>query len=442
MRNFRKIVLMLAVLIGMETIMGFLLEPVTYQHTLNRELKYMKEQGWEPDMVLLGDSMVACGLVPGAMEETLGGEFCVLNAATGSQQVWGSYYYLKDLMELYDLRCVVMGVDQWAFTEQEKSIKRDLIVLDRIKNPWIKMQYISNIFEPAEYPYLLKSYANREEFEKILVHAGEKLTREYLFGKKLNLAKSDLERGHTSNGTGMGEEMVGINRLDAFTADSVDQRAIEYLDQIVRLCSDKNVKLYLIGMPTTSASVYATDTYEEFWNFFEEYAQRKEISFWDMNLLKDRMEVIPDGMMFDTVHVGSPGDRFLSRKMGELLCMDLQGRNVSDAFWTFSEWKRNQKGIVGCDLFTEEIPQKKDRLMRAVSLQSDGIVPEYEFWISDGKNSGEWTKLQEYGVGDTCVVPGEYFENDVRMKVCVREKGSNVPYEKCCVRTRDLDMGE
>lgn len=442
MRNFKKIVLMFVVLICMEGLAGFLLEPVTYQHSLDRELEYMEKQGWFPDMVLLGDSMVLCGLVPEAMEETMEGELCVLNAATGSQQVWGSYYYLEDLAEQYELKYVILGVDQWAFTQQEQSIKRDLIVLDRIKSFPVKIRYVSSIFEPAEYPYLLKSYANREEFENIPLHVKEKLTSEYLFGKVQCETKAELSRGHVSNGPGMGEEMVGIQELDPFTEQTVDQRAVKYLDKIVELCKSKGVKLYLVSMPVTSPAVYATETYGEFWSFFTKYAEENDVSFWDMNMLKDRKEVIPDGMMYDNVHIGEPGDWAVSRKMGELLSMDMSGENVQAEFWTFPEWKKSLTGIIGCDFSTEEIPQKKDRRMKAFSIQADGVIPEYEFWVSTDGKDGEWIKLQEYGTEDSCVVPGQYFEQDVWMKVCCREKGGDVSAQKSCVRMRSPEMGE
>lgn len=442
MRSFKKIVLIIIVLLCMEWIMAFLLEPVTYQRTLDRELKYMERQGWNPNMVLFGDSMISCGLVPGAMEEVLGEDFCVLNAATGSQQVWGSYYYLEDLLDQYELRCVVMGIDQWAFTQQEKSIKRDLIVLDRIKSPWIRMKYVSAVFAPAEYPYLLKSYANREEIENIPKHLEQKLTKAYLFGERLNAEKSELERGHTSNGVGMGEEKVGINELDSFQKDSIDQRAVQYLDKIVDLCRKNGVKLYLISMPVTSPSVFATETYEDFWSFFETYAQQQGISFWDMNMLKDRETVIPDEMMSDTVHVGSPGDLSVSRKAGELLKMDMEGMSVDKAFWKYPEWEEQLPGIVGCDFSTEAVADSDDRVMTAISLQPDGVIPEYEFWISTDGPENNWIRLREYGVSNSCVIPGEYFQKDIWMKVCCREQGNDAPYEKSCWRKRSIDMGD
>lgn len=439
MRSFKKIILMAVILLCMEGIMSFLLEPVTYQHTLDRELKYMEQQGWNPNVVLLGDSMVACGLVPGAMEEALGEDFCVLNAATGSQQVWGSYYYLEDLMNQYELKCVVMGVDQWAFTQQEKSIKRDLIVLDRIKSPRIRMKYVSAVFQPAEYPYLLKSYANREEIRNIPEHLRQKLTKEYLFGKRMTAERAELERGHTSNGAGMGEEKVGINELDPFHKDSIDQRAVQYLDKIVDLCRKKGVRLYLVSMPVTSPSVFATETYEDFWSFFESYAQQKDILFWDMNMLKDRDVVIPDGMMWDTVHVGSPGDLSVSRKFGEALKLDFEGKDTKHFFWTYSEWRDELSGIVGCDFYTEPVMDSEDRILTAVSLHPDHVIPEYEIWISTEGPDDNWIRLQEYSTSDSCVIPGGYFKKDVWMKVHCRERGSDAVYEKSCWRKRSAE---
>lgn len=443
MRNFKKILLMAVILVCMESVMGFMLEPVTFQHSLERELNYMEKQGWVPDMVFLGDSRMACGISPGAVEEALGEEFCVLNAATGSQQIWGSYYYLKDLLNQYELKCVVMGVDQWAFTRQEKSVQKDLIVLDRIKNLRIKWEYVRDVFEPEEYPYLLKSYAYRGEFSNIWANLKKKLNREYLFGTIQNASKKDLNRGHTSNGTGMGEDRVGIIELSPFNDGELDPQALEYLDKVVDLCRERGVSLYLVSMPVTTPTVYATETYDNFYDFFKKYANKNKISFWDMNLLRDRKEVIPDGMMFDMEHIGSPQEVQVSRKIGELLKEDMESGNPKEAFFaSVAEWKESLNGIVGCDFSTESLEGGTGRRITAKSLQADGVVPEYEFWISSDGKDGEWILLQNYSGEDSCIVPGKYFEKDVWMKVCCRKKGSRVPYEKCCKRLRSANEGD
>lgn len=433
MRNFKKIVLMIAILVGMELLAEFLLVPGTYQQSLDRELKELNKQGISPDVVILGDSTVVYGLSPIHMEETIGADVCVLNAGTSSQTVWGSYYYLKDLLQEYPkIEYVVLGVDYWAYAEIEKSIKKDLLVLDRVKNPFIKGEYVFEIFQPEEYPYLLKSYASRDGIANIGENVKQKLLPE---------KEKHATRGHHSIGPGMGEEKVGMQQTGKFDAESRDVRALQYLDRIDEFCRNKGIKLYLVSMPLTSTAVYESASYEEFWQYFREYADRKKINFWDLNILKNRYEVIPDGMMADIGHVGDPGYVNVSRKLGELIKTDMEGKSVENAFYpSVREWEDSLTGIIGCDFYTEAMEGTKNRRMQAKSLHSRGVTPEYEFWISvDGEDS--WMKIQEYGVGESCVIPGDYFEEDVWMKICCRKKGSTVPYEKNCVKMREAAMG-
>ena len=433
---------MSVVLIGMEAVLSFALEPVTYQHTLEQEMKGLEMRGVTPNIVVLGDSTALYGLAPVNMEETLGDQFCVLNAATASQQVWGSYYYLKDLLQKYEkIRYVVLGIDYWAYAETDISIKKELLILDRIKDPKIKLEYVGNIFKPEEYPYLMKSYANRDQIGNMGNNLRQKLSWGYLFGNKNDVSQSEMTRGHSVIGPGMGAKSVGIQELGEFEMADMDPMALEYLDKIRKLCVQKGVKLYLMGMPLTSATVYASESYDGFYAYFHDYAKQHQIQYWDFNLLKDRFEVMPDELMADIGHPGAPGYQQLSRKLGTLLRKDMAGKSVEYEFYSnVSMWRKSLSGIIGCDLYTESIAGTKDRTLNGFSLAADGIEVEYEFWISvDGKN-GNWIKLQEYGKGKECIVPGKYFEEDLWMKVCCRQKGRTSSYEKCCVRMRSSDM--
>ncbi|MDO4332433.1 MAG: hypothetical protein Q4C58_07045 [Eubacteriales bacterium] len=433
MRNFKKIVLMVAVLLGMELLAEFLLVPVTYQRSLDRELEALEKQGTSPNVVILGDSTVVYGLAPLRMEEAMGTDVCVVNAGTSSQTVWGSYYYLKDLRREYpEIKYVVLGVDYWAYADIEKSIKKELLVLDRVKNPFIKGEYVLEIFRPEEYPYLLKSYA----FRNGIANIGENV-KEKLLPQKTQF----VTRGHRSIGPGMGEERVGMQQIGQFDMESINPRAVQYLDRIYEFCKKENIKLYLVSMPLTSTAVYESASYEAFWQYFREYADRKQVTFWDMNILKDRYEVIPDGMMADIGHAGDPGYVNISRKLGELLKTDMEGESVEEEFYpSVQAWENSQTGIIGCDFYTEAVDGTKNRRIQAESLQSEGVIPEYEFWISVG-GEDNWVKMQEYGKGDSCVIPGYYFEKDVWMKICCRKKGSAVLYEKSCVKMREAAMG-
>lgn len=439
MRNFKKILLMIVILIGMEFAASFLLEPISFENTMELEFKALNRQNFNPNMLLLGDSMVVCGLDPDEMETMLGEDVTVLNAATVSQQVWGSYYYLKDLLEQYDVDYVVLGMGYWAYIKEEKAIKSEMIVLNRIKNPLIQLEYCLNILEPKEYPYIFKSYINRDMITNIPENIRQKLKRDY-WVRSENLP---FTRGHRLFGDGMEESKIGIEKLSDVEDLAFSLQAQEYLDKIYELCREKEVKLYLLSMPMPSVAVYASPSYTDFHDYVQEYASERNIPYWDMNLLKDRYEVIPDVLMSDMHHVSSEGCGAVSQKLGALLRKDINGESVEDEFYSsVQEWKDSVHGIVGCDFHTEPLEGTADRVMIGESIHSEDVEVEYAFLISTESEDGSWTKLQDYGVAEECVIPGEYFAQDVWMKVLVREKGNPDAGERSCVRHREANMGD
>lgn len=442
MRSVRRFTLMAVILICVELAAEFLLVPVTYQYSFERQLEALEQQDCYPDMVFLGDSMTIHSIVPSVIDENLDGEVCSINAGTSWQKVWGSYYYLKDLMQQYDFQYVILGVGYWGYVKEGRSVRRELLVMDRIRDFGIKMEYCTSIFEPEEYPYLLKSYANRDEITGIRQTVKRKLTAEYLLKQVELVPKEQMERGHVSFGAGQGEAGIGIERLGDFN-ESLDPLAEEYLSKIYELCEQKNAKLYLIGMPVESTQVYASESYQDYYDFFQRFAEVHDVSFWDLNLLTDRDSVIPDALMGDTDHVGSPGDQQVSRKVGELLNQDLHGISVASEFYPSVEaWRATKKGILACDLSTEAIGYTKARTIKAESIQEEGLTTEFEFWISTQGEDGPWEKLQDYGVGSECDVPAEYFEQKVWMKVNCRRTGSQEAYERCRIRSREPNTGD
>lgn len=96
-REIAKHVIHLAVFILIfilvEKFLTFLLEPVTYRMTLDREIRKSRKQGKEIGMILIGDSMIRARLDPRVFDSTLESGRITLNAGTSSQSLEGSFYF-------------------------------------------------------------------------------------------------------------------------------------------------------------------------------------------------------------------------------------------------------------------------------------------------------------------------------------------------------------
>lgn len=429
MRNFRKVLVFIAVALVYEAVFGFLLEPVTYEHFLKIELKKDAGRQRKPDMIFIGDSGVEMAFVPSVIEGKLEDVNCVLNAGTGSQMIWGSYYYLKDLLRKYDIKYAVVGIDYSFFMEQEERVpKRDLVVLSRIDSLAIKAEYARNYLRGEEYLHLLKSYANKENLGNMIENVKVKLSPNYHAGIDDREGSYYKERGYVHS-TAKGELGTGIYGPFTWDARRISGEAVSYLDRIVELCREEGVGLYLTVTPVAFSSLYDTDTYQEMFDYFQDYSKQKGIFFCDLNLMKDRVQILPDSMMSDGTHVGGDGSILCSNFYGEVLKAEMEGRDTSGFFYrSVEEMRRDIKGIIACDFWTESYGENGDRRINARSIHEEGLIPEYEYWICE--EGSQWLKLQEYGENEQYILPAQYLDGKVTIRINCRRKGESVEWER------------
>lgn len=434
MRSFKKILLMLLILLGMESILGSLLEPVTYANYLEQDLKQMKAAGEQPDVVLLGDSRIYRSFVPAVFDEKFdGGAHCTINTGSGSQSMRGTFFYLKDLLKRYPIKYAIVGLTYTAFqTVDHPSIQSDLVVLDRIKDPAVKLAYISNAMSAKELPYLLKSYRYRGKIAGIPENVRTKLSEEYRQGIDTRPGEHYEDRGYVWSESGFREGETGMPSPDPMQWEEaeLDQEAIVWLDRIRELCRQQGAELIFVTGPTTLSTIYSVREYEKSYVFFREYAARWGVPYFELNLLKDRKRLLPDVMMRDSDHVCGAGAEQISALFCDILNAYLAGKDTSAYFYaSVEEMKQDIHAVVACDFHTEEIAGSQDRNWYAVSLQQEDEKAEYEFLIATGMEEKNWEVLQPYSRQSQCRIPGEKLCSPVWLRVNARLEGSNVSWE-------------
>lgn len=435
----KKVLLLLVTVIAFEAVLSFLLEPVTYQHFLEIELEQDEKEGRMPDTVVIGNSSVEMAFIPSVLEAGIQDADCVLNAATGSQMIWGSYYYLKDLFNSYDIKSVTVGIDYSGFVRQAARVpKRDLVVMDRIQSPGIKAEYIWKHLEAEEYPLLLTSYRYRDQIGSIGENVQAKLARDYRQGIDTRKGTYYQERGFIHS-TAKGELHTGIYGYQEVDMEQMSAEAVEYLDKIVELCEENNAQLYLVVPPIAFTGIYSSQTYQSCVDYFTAYAQEKGVTFWDLNLIKDRQTVLPDAMLSDGDHLGEEGAVICSSFYSELVEAKRAGKDTAPYFYaSVEEMKADIHGIVECNVKSEPYGKNGDRMLEAQSIHGKDCTPEYEFWVREA--GSEWIRLQEYGEGTECLVPAKYLEEGVYFQINCRRAGSDAKWESRTQVYREPDM--
>lgn len=421
MNNFKKIVILFLLLFAFEQILGFALEPVTYQHYLELELKQKHVEDMQPDMVFIGNSRVITSFIPSVFSERLEEVDCAFNAGTGSQGIEGAYWYLKDILKQYDLKYVVLGLDYQNFMQEERVLKRDLVVLERIKSVPVKAGFILDVFEPSEYIYFLKSYQYRDEIWECGENIRKKLSKEYRQG-----IYEDGKTVYENLGFAREREVfgnrVGVYISRSWTEEEVDRERLAYLDRIIELCREEGVTLYAVSTPLTISTVCETPGYEECNQFFKQYLEERGIPYDNLNLMEDRGVLLPDETMSSMEHVGGDGADIVSNYYCDILQSRMKGEAGNIRFYdSVAGMKEHLPDLAYCDFHTEKLDEAGNRVLMAKAFHGEGVEVEYQF----EKEAGGVTEvLQSYSVEETCGLPVEKMSFPMTLRVRCRVLGS------------------
>lgn len=409
MRNFKKIILAVVMLIVFEAVLNFLLAPVNYGDFLDIDLKRMEREGHTPELVFVGDSRIYRTFIPGIFEEEMEEIESAVNIGTGSQAIQGSYFYLKDIAKRYKPKYAVVGIDYiWFMNESEYITQGELTVIDRIKSPVIRFQSILSLLEKKDYPYLLGSYRSREGVTNIVQNVKDKLDADFRRGIDKRKGEYYADSGFVYTESGFEEGNVGLADVPPMQWKDQERKeeAFEYLDKITVFCEENDIQLFLVTGPTTLSTIYSIADYEGAVNCFKEYALEKGLIYQDMNLIKDRETLLPDSAMYDSDHVNGKGAELISRKYCDILKKNIRGEDTTSYFYsTVKEMKQDIARVVACDFYTEELESGDYRII-ATGLCSPEQQAEYEFLISeDGGKT--WDSLREYGMDNEYIIERE-----------------------------------
>lgn len=426
MNNFKKVIILLLMLFAFEQVLGFALEPITYQHYLELELKQKNVEDMQPDLVFIGNSRVITSFIPSVFSEKLEEVDCAFNAGTGSQGIEGTYWYLKDILKQYDLKYVVLGLDYQNFLQEERVLKRDLVVLDRIKSLPVKAGFILDVFEPSEYMYFLKSYQYRDEIWECGENIREKLSKEYRQG-----IYADGKTVYENLGFAREKEVFG-NRVGVYvsrtwTEEEIDPERLAYLDRIIELCRQEGAELYAVSTPLTISTVCETPGYEECNRFFSKYLEERGIPYDNLNLMEDRGSLLPDEEMSSMEHVGGDGANVVSSYYCDILQSRMKREPGKVRFYdSVAEMKEHLPDLAYCDFHTEKLDEAGNRELKARAFHGEDVEIEYQF---ERDADGGTVVLQPYGSQETCPLPVEEMRFPMTLRVRCRVKDKETEKE-------------
>ena len=437
MRSFKikkvvAFVLLCIMLIVTEMILSYLLTPISYADYFNHDIEQIKKNNEDVSMIFVGASRTYRSFVPSIFEEKIGGT--VINAGSSSQPISATYYQSKELIKEFHPQYLILGVtyDQLI---SEDSTQGKLIVCDRLKSPIIKGELAVKSLRGTEKLYLLNSYRFKDNLsvaniKQYLDDKKELRKRDYMPDKQANEYYAD--NGFVYSNQCYENGNIAISGSGEFEETKINHESVEYMDKIVRLCEEKNVKLFLVTGPTTMMRIYNTKNYQEADDFYHRYAAENNLVYHNLNLIKDRENILPDEFMHDYNHVNGKGAELVSEIYAEILQESISGENTDHYFYSsVAEMKQNVHRVVAVGA---EIQEKDNELViDCYSLQNADAIPEYQVLIS--KAGEQYEIVVDYTEENHVVIE---LEDDCDCKIRINARCKNE--ENMYVAFQDYDI--
>ena len=244
----------------------------------------------EYDVIFFGSSNTYCSFNPLVIWEKTGVKSYVF--ATQQQPVWATYYYMKD-----------------AFKRQSPDIAvMDVLMLsknDEYYDDGVNYTFCDNMPFSIDKVRLARVSAPKGERLGLVIRLlkyhtrWNELTKEDFEYRKKNM--SDYSKGFYML-TSKTDKAVHYDLEGVTETESLSEKNREYLDKIISLCKEKNVRLMLVKAPSNS-----TGEEKRYYNEVEKIAVEQGVEFIDYNMCYDEIGLDMAKDFFDERHLNIYG---------------------------------------------------------------------------------------------------------------------------------------
>lgn len=223
------------------------------------------------DVIFVGNSNVYRGVSPMAIWRETGIASYAYSSPT--QKMWVSYYMIKECLTYQKPKAIFLDVDEvfWDGQAPEASIRKALDNMKLGSNKWEAINdpiFENNFLDKISYIFPIIRYHSR--WDKIgerdiarLSLKYEAFNKGYLPSRITKPYNKKVERIKKGNKPIKGDQM--------------GEKSKAYLEKIINLCKENNIKLILMELPTARSW---SETKNQ---AILEYANQKELTFIDFN---------------------------------------------------------------------------------------------------------------------------------------------------------------
>lgn len=252
----------------------------------------------------------------------------------------GRYDILKEEMERNPIHTVVVEVsyDAMSRDRKEEGPEGDIYVLGRTKGISKRLQFFFSTFYPSEYPRMYYDTLSRGCYGIICAINGQ-----------FKMAQDSTIQGYYP----YSEPDLGVPALTAelYASAEFDTAVCdynkEYLDKILDLCEEYGAKVILATTPLSEYTIYRCSNLDDFYDYYCELAEERNIPYYDFNLLKNKTELFKDDASFyDEAHLNNTGADAFTSIFCDTITKASRGENVEEDFYTSYQEKKSTENYL------------------------------------------------------------------------------------------------
>lgn len=378
------LVILCIMLLGTGYIIGELLRPIHYETDMyDVEYNEIKSHNTNVDMVFIGSSRILKTFDPRVFEKKMQ-LTKVFNLGMNQQTLDGNYFQLKEFIEKFHPKTVVIGITYSGLTSNNTHNIVKLRTIHRLHG-FNLMAYIKDCLSIKDYPDILSIYSFRGNIAKIRKNIKDKqqLQNEGIYIKTKNWHY--MGQGFTVIPISVPPGNMGIIKQPNFNEEMINNHTLYYLDKCIQLCKENNINLVLMTPPASLSYIYSVNNFQDVINYIDDYAHKNNIIYHNLNYLKGREELLTDPMMHDYKHTNNKGAAVVSEKYAEILSKSLKNIDTSEYFYpTLSEMQKDVKRIVAVD--AKPVIKNNTMTLSIQSLQNKDVIPSYQVLMAKDRN--------------------------------------------------------
>lgn len=249
----------------------------------------------------------------------------------------GRYDILKEELERNPIDTVIFEVSYDAMSRDRKAEgpEGDIYVLGRTKGISNRLDFFFSSFYISEYPKMYYDTLSRGCYGAQCIITGQ----------------FQLEQVSTINGyfpysePDLGVPVLSDNLYNSATFDTtVCDYNKKYLDKMLDLCEEHNVKTILVTTPLSEYTIYRCNNLDDFYQYYSNLAAERNVEYYDFNLLKNKKELFDDHASFyDEAHLNNTGAEAFTNVFCEIITNANNGIDVTNNFYNSYKEKKQME---------------------------------------------------------------------------------------------------